>query len=274
MKYQIAIISLFVASTSPSFALLGGILPGIGGNTPPTSPGFNASAQAELQLPLINNKKGQLKPKDSQAPSQVYLGEVSFSGSGCSQKTASVALTPNKRAVSIVFDQFTAEAGADVARIIDRKNCQIVIPIIAPKGYRMAVAQLDYRGFKGLPPQAQAQFKTFHQIRYPLLNLLGPKVTTTQNYNGPDAEDFFLSAQINNKPALGIGLPISTPITDPLLNPILKTCGGTYNLEINADLAVKANSQNEQTLLTLDSVDGELLEGMKYHLQWEKCQTL
>lgn len=255
---------VITAYTIQSHALIGGLLPKPSKPNEPTT-----KAQAEVSINFFDNRKKQSKPKETPSPKHVTLGEVEYAGSGCPQGTASIALSTNARAVSIVFDQFTAQAGSEAHT--SQKACRLIIPINAPQGYRMVVAQLDYRGFKGLPEKTHAQLKALHQIRHPLLNVLGPKVKSVQNFKGPDAEDFFLSATIENKPVVDLGLPVVSPITDPLLNPILKTCGGTYNLEIDAELAVKTNNQGDQVMMTLDSVDGELKEGVDFHLQWEKC---
>lgn len=243
-------------------AQLGALLPKLGSKS---------EKQAEQDQPLFDNRQKKQKPKkDKPAPAKVILRSPVYSGSGCPAGSAGVAMSTDNRAVSIVFDQFTTEAGAGANKQTTEKNCRIVIPIEAPQGFRMAIAQMDYRGFKSLPVKARAKLVAIHHIRHQLLKALGPKVKSAQVFEGPNTEDFYMSAVLENKPIINLqGLPI----LDPALNPILKTCGGIYNLEIDVSIAVMTNPTGEQAMITLDSIDGQLQDGsVSYHLQWEQCK--
>lgn len=239
-------------------AQLGALLPG--------KP--HQAKQEEEDRPFFDNKKKKQKPgKDKPAPSKVIMQKPNYQGSGCPEGTASVAMAGDNRAVSIVFDNFTTEAGQQAMKQTTEKTCRLIIPIEAPKGFRMAVAQMDYRGFHALPAKARAKLSAIHQIRHQGLKALGTRVKSAQTFNGPLAEDFFMSAVIENKPIVNVKL------LNPLLNPILKTCGGTYNLEVDVSIAVSSNATGEQAMITLDSIDGTVSDkrSVSYHLQWEQC---
>lgn len=245
LKSITAIIVIITVYSGSASALAGHLLP--------SKSKLSAKAPAELSVPFFDNRKNQTKPKPSHAPKHVILGESGYGGSGCPNGTVAIALSTDNRAVSIVFDQFTSEAGDHANTKISQKSCRLLIPITAPEGYHMAVAQLDYRGFKSLPQHTHAQLKAIHQVRHASVNKHGPKIKTVENFKGPNTDDFFLSATLENKAIANN-----------------KVCGGTYNLEIEIELAVKS-PQGEQVVLTLDSVDGEFKDGVDYHLQWEKC---
>lgn len=141
----------------------------------------------------------------------------------------------------------------------------------------MAVAQLDYRGFHALPAKARAKLSAIHQIRHQGLKVLGNRVKSQQVFEGPLTQDFFMSAVIESKPLLKIKAPLVGSLANQLVNPILKTCGGTYNLEVDVSIAVISNAIGEQAMITLDSIDGTVSNSntknsVAYHLQWEQCQ--
>src|SRR3954467_5616314 len=77
----------------------------------------------------------------------IRLGQPAYGGTGCPGGSASVALSPDQQAISILFDQYVAQAGGSVA--FDRKNCNIAIPIHVPQGFSVSVLAIDYRGFVG-----------------------------------------------------------------------------------------------------------------------------
>lgn len=217
--------------------------------------------QPDQDQPFFDNRKNKKKPrKDRPAPSKVILSKPVYDGSGCPAGSAGVAMTTDNRAVSIVFSQFIIEAGANANRESTEKNCRMIIPIEAPQGFRMAVAQLDYRGFKALPNKARAKLVAVHRISHQLKKVVSPRTRSVQVFDGPNAEDFFMSATLEAKP-------------QNAANPIKNTCGGMYNLEIDASLFVKTNPTGEQAMITLDSIDGQIQDGsVAYHLEWEQCK--
>ena len=77
----------------------------------------------------------------------IRLGMPDYGGTGCPAGTASVVLSPSEDQISILFDSFVAEAGGATRRTVDRKACDLGIPITIPQGYSVAVVQTDFRGF-------------------------------------------------------------------------------------------------------------------------------
>ena len=82
----------------------------------------------------------------------IQLGNPEYGGTGCPAGTASVSLSPDNSAISILFDQYVVEAGG--AKAFDRKNCNIAVPVHVPQGFSVSVIAIDYRGFVQLPAGA------------------------------------------------------------------------------------------------------------------------
>src|SRR4051812_46592540 len=72
-------------------------------------------------------------------PSQVSLGVPSYNGTGCPLGTVSAQLSPDAQSLSIMFGSFVAEAGGMSGRTVDRKACNIAIPVHVPQGYSVSL---------------------------------------------------------------------------------------------------------------------------------------
>ena len=176
----------------------------------------------------------------------VQLGEPAYGGTGCPAGTASVSVSPARDAVSILFDQYVAEAGRTTARRIDRKSCNITIPVAVPSGYSVAVFAVDYRGFNAVPSGGYSRF----DAEYFWAGSRGPRISRV--FNGP----------INDIYNLTDNLIATTLVWSP--------CGASVNLRINSSMMAQSNSRMDQTLATVDSAD--ITSGLIYHLQFRRCQ--
>ena len=88
----------------------------------------------------------------------LQLGQPAYGGSGCPAGTASITLSPDESALSILFDSYSVEAGRATNKTVDRKSCNISIPVQVPQGYSVAVFQVDYRGYNLLPAGGMMRF--------------------------------------------------------------------------------------------------------------------
>src|SRR5262249_52788568 len=59
----------------------------------------------------------------------IYLGIPSYGGTGCPAGTASVTLSPDAKALSILFDTYVAEVGGTSGKTLDRKSCNVAVPV-------------------------------------------------------------------------------------------------------------------------------------------------
>lgn len=171
------------------------------------------------------------------------LGEIVFGGTGCSPTNTRIVLSPDGNVISMVFNEYVAKAGAGGPKV-DRKSCNIAVPITIPSGYMVAIASSDVFGTNSLPLGASSTFKA----EYFFPGAIGPELQ--KKFNGPLSESYELKNQI---PA---GLLLWS------------SCGGSTILRANTSIVV-TNSTSEQASSRIENMGA--LPGMLFNLQWKKC---
>lgn len=174
----------------------------------------------------------------------IRLGTPGYGGNGCPAGSASVTLSPDQKALTVIFDQYSAEAGGFNSRIA-RKSCNIAIPVHVPQGLSISIIAVDYRGFNALPVGAQSRFSA----EYFFAGSVGPRVQ--RSFYGPLTQDYL----INNNLAVGAL--------------VWSACGADVNLRVNTSMTAIANGAGEETLATVDSADFKA--GVVYRLSWRRC---
>ena len=174
----------------------------------------------------------------------IQLGFPGYGGNGCPQGSASVTLSPDNKQMSIIFDSFISEAGPASGRTIDRKSCNISIPVTVPQGYSFSIINVDYRGFVALPHGAMARL----QAEYFIASSRGP--TFVKQFRGAQNTDYFF----NNT----LGLQAQ----------VWSACGAEVNMRVNASMMLQ-NNTFQDALATVDTVD--VGAGIIYQLQWRRC---
>ena len=180
------------------------------------------------------------------AEAQIRLGQPQYGGNGCPSGTASVALTEDGKTMSVLFDQFKAEAGNTTGRRIDRASCNLRIPIEVPQGFSVALIGIDYRGFNAIPGGgAYTQFNA----EYFYAGARGPRFS--RRFQGPVSSDYLINNQL-----------IAT-------NVVWSPCGKEVIFGVNASATAMANSSMEQTMMIVDSAD--IKAGILYQFSWRQC---
>ncbi len=174
----------------------------------------------------------------------ISLGTPGYGGTGCPAGTVSVTLSPDAKALSLLFDEYQVSVGGTTGRSIDRKSCNIAIPVHVPQGYSVSVLQVDYRGFNFLPQNATSQFN----VEYFFAGGQGPSFR--RNFMGPINTDYL----IQNR--LGV-----TAL-------VWSACGADVNLRTNSSIRVNTTN-NREALATVDSED--VSAAIVYQLQWRRC---
>ena len=67
-------------------------------------------------------------------------------------------LSPDQKALSLLFDSYQVAVGGTTGVSFDRKSCNVAIPVHVPQGISVSVLAVDYRGFNHLPNQGTSQF--------------------------------------------------------------------------------------------------------------------
>ena len=174
----------------------------------------------------------------------IRLDTPAYGGTGCPEGTASVSLSDDQKSLSILFDQFVAEAGGSTNKSMDRKVCNVAIPVHVPQGLSVSILAIDYRGFNDIPSGAKSTFG----VEYFFAGVRGP--TFTKNFNGPVSDQY----TITNK------------LTAQAL--VWSACGADVILRTNPSIRVQT-TQNKEAMATVDSED--VNAAIVYKLQWKSC---
>ncbi len=174
----------------------------------------------------------------------IRLGTPGYGGNGCPGGSASVTLSPDRKSLTLIFDQYLVEAGGVNPRTA-RKSCNIAIPVHIPNGLSISIIAVDYRGFNSLPAGARSMFNA----EYFFAGAQGPRVSRT--FNGPLTQDYTIH---NN---LGVGAIVWS------------ACGTSVNLRVNTSMTAISNSRLDDVLSTVDSAD--FRAGIIYRLQFRRC---
>jgi hypothetical protein len=180
----------------------------------------------------------------SLAQNDIALGVPGYGGNGCPAGSASVTLSPDAKSLSIIFDQFIAEAGPNVGKRLDRKACNIAIPVHVPSGFSISIIAVDYRGFVSLPRAATAKLSA----EYFFAGMQGPRFV--KDFRGVQNTDYTFSN------TLGVAANVWSP------------CGADVNLRVNANMML-TNSGFEDAMATVDSTD--INAGIIYQIQSRHC---
>lgn len=173
----------------------------------------------------------------------VRLGRATYGGSGCPNGSAAVALAPDAKSLSILFDEFSVEAGQ--RKRTARKTCNIAIPVHVPGGYSVSIFKIDYRGFNSLPYGAYSRFN----VEYFFAGSQGPRYSKT--FRGRMEQEYTLR---NTLAARAL---------------TWSACGRDVILRANTSMMVRTNTRRQEAFSTVDSAD--VSAGLVYHFQWRRC---
>lgn len=177
--------------------------------------------------------------------SGISLGDPSYGGSGCPQGSASATLSPDATALTILFDNYVAEAGGFSGKTIDRKTCNIAIPVHVPQGKSVSLFTIDYRGFNSVPLGAYATFNA----EYFFAGMAGPRFE--RRFNGRFEDQYMIRDVL---PATAV---------------VWSRCGDDVILRANTSITARTNRQREDVYTAVDTAD--IQAGLVYHLAWKDC---
>jgi hypothetical protein len=184
------------------------------------------------------------------SPNNIVVDVVSANGSGCPAGSAEVAVSPDGKAFTVTYSQYTAQSGAGAQPTDFRKNCQLGVNVHGPQGLTYAIVGADYRGYANLQPGARAQESANYYFQ-------GEPRTTriSHTFTGPTDRDWQTTDHV------GVAALSWLP------------CGEERNLNINTELRVagsRSDHSNKTTsFLTMDSTDASI--STVYHLAWKSC---
>ena len=150
-------------------------------------------------------------------------------------------LTPNTK---YYFRVAVVEAGGETNKSMQRKSCNIAIPVHVPQGLSVSILNIDYRSYNSLPQGARSTFA----VEYFFAGKRGPRFNKT--FNGALDQDYLIQNKLQAS-AL-----------------VWSACGADVNLRTNSSIRVQTK-QNKEALATVDSQD--VSAAIVYQLQWKQC---
>jgi Domain of unknown function (DUF4360) len=179
---------------------------------------------------------------------KMVIDVVAANGSGCPLGSADVTVSPDSKAFTVTYSEFTAQVGAGAKATDFRKNCQLALNVHVPQGYTYAIASADYRGFAHLERGSSGTQTASYYFQ-------GERGDTRirHDFNSPMDGDWQRSDKV------GISSLSFLP------------CGEERYLNVNTELRVSAgwSDKKKTSFLTMDSTDGNL--DTVYHVAWKKC---
>lgn len=205
-----------------------------------------------------------VKGNENSEKLSTQITNVEYSGSGCPSQSVAVTLSPDSKALSLIFDDYKIEASTQTPSI--RKNCTIKMTVKVPPGFYTEISSLDLRGYYFLPDGSNMQLKTDYNLAYtiPGTGIIGRGGTRPQN--------------IVTNPVRGEALITGPADSDLILgsvnNEIIKVgCGLDFTLTHNSSILGQVNaSATEDLLISLDSLDTHIDAKIQYNLNWKKCE--
>ncbi|KAI8901543.1 hypothetical protein BC833DRAFT_617469 [Globomyces pollinis-pini] len=180
------------------------------------------------------------KPK----PSTIGIKAIDYAGTGCPTNSVSIAVTEDKAAFTVIFDNFVIASGPGIPEEQTRKECQIKVKVSREPGYSYSFEQIDFRGYVNVP----LGVKAIHVSKYHVKEL--EPIVSKQVFQGPTTEDYLISNVVNPN------------------DRIWSSCDDKFVSKIKSDIRLEGDlSQPAQ--LTVDSLDGKVKQ--TYRLVWKSC---
>lgn len=187
----------------------------------------------------------------AQLPTAVTIGEPSSGGSGCPQGSVRSTLSPDQQTLSILFDEFVAEAGDQVGRSKAAADCIVKVPLRLPVGYQIRLVTMDLRGFTVVPSSGYSSISS----------------RAAFDVDRIDSDSFFGLASLR---VFRSHDPNEFALASTTVGPQWSRCGQPITVTSDTRLVAQADSAGGQTLIGIDSADTSVAD-LKLGLQWQPC---
>ncbi|MFW7378633.1 MAG: DUF4360 domain-containing protein [Oligoflexus sp.] len=197
-------------------------------------------------------------PYDDQfpdAPNAFTIKNMTYNGTGCPLGTVANTISNDRRAFTLIYDSFVAEAGPGISLRESRKFCQLTMDIEAPSGWSFALSTFDYRGYAYLEPGVKAEQAAtyYYQGANPGKDIKRSTTLAAQNAGDYFDDDYRFRDYV--------------PVGDLSWSP----CGKQRALNVKAEVRLDNRSARSNSgLVTMDSTDGEF--GVYHGLVWKRCR--
>jgi len=156
-------------------------------------------------------------------------------------------LAPDKKSVSVLFDDYIAEAGGQGQRNFSRKKCDLAFGLKVPSGISVSLIDADYRGFTDLPNRAKASFTR----DYFFAGTRGPSLS--KSWRGARSDDFTIKDRLN----------VFANVWSP--------CGADVILRSKTAATVRTR-RGQEAMMMVDSADLSTKTVFRYNFQYRTCR--
>ncbi len=186
-------------------------------------------------------------------PEGVQIIDSVISGDGCLAGQVRGQLSPDKKELSFLFDNFITESGTPVAPRIDRKHCVIRMKIAIPENWSMSLASVDYRGFANVEEGGVAE----HNAKYNLNKDKAEATFSNMTIQGPFSDIYFHRYSL---PPEQQSWSVCRARQVQLM----------IKISLSSLSAKQVGSKRPITLLTLDSLDTSTRQS--FGVNWKPCE--
>jgi hypothetical protein len=190
-------------------------------------------------LPIVSTSAlGQDQPP----PASIRIDSLSYQGNGCPSGSVAANLSPDRKAFTVLFDQFIA----DSTRSQQPKTCRIGLNFSYPRGWTFTLYRIDLRGYAALTTGATGKQQASYQFGNGSLRALGD-----MHFSGPYDDNYYHASVLS------------------LQNLSWAPCtAGTSLLRLNTQIQAIAGP-GSNALMTVDSIDGDTIQ--TYAMKWRRC---
>jgi hypothetical protein len=215
---------------------------------------MDPAVQPDESVATFNRGRGaEAKNKNSVRMKGVKLKAAQWGGEGCAQGSVGAALTQDSKTLSLIFDNYSVQAGKNFGQKRDIKNCSITLPLEVPAGFQFMVVKLDYRGFNSIPKNARTRYLTIYSFLDEISGKqISRRIRRHYDFRGPLEEEYTISSDVSSQP-------------------VWSRCGKNVLFRIDTRAVAITNGQGEDVLGVIDSIDASVGQNVQYHLLWQSC---
>jgi hypothetical protein len=166
--------------------------------------------------------------RDGPSGHEVQIRGFTYGGSGCPAGSVGHMLSDDLTTLTLIYDDFVAQAGKGIEPKERRKNCQVNVKLHYPQGWQYSVFKADYRGHATLPAGATGTCKATYYF-----SGSSQQVSKTQYFKGPYNADYLKTD------TFGIESTVWSP------------CGAEGMLNVNSAIQLDPLASEQPALLTV-----------------------
>jgi hypothetical protein len=165
---------------------------------------------------------------------------------GCAEGTTTAALSPDKLAMTVTFNDLEARVGPGIPAADATVVCELNLVLTIPDGYTYAISKMDFRGYAKLPAGSIGAHIAAQGV-------LGQQLEATATLLPGPLEREWSSTAVPEEP-------------------VYAPCDRSPTLNLQTVLYISgggAENTREINYLTMDSNDASFVS--RYHVSWATC---